>query len=73
VYAASAVDASAFAERQGWRPAGHAGWQTKDGMTVLFLCFIEQLEAVTAGAVVFDAGMCAEARRMLKQRRATIR
>ena len=73
MYAASAVDASAFAKRQGWRPAGRAGWQTRDGALVLFLCFLEQLEAVTAGAVVYDAGLCAEAKRLLKRRRAVVK
>ena len=67
MFAASAFDASAFAKSQGWRPAGRSGWLTRDGALVLFLCFMEQLEAVTAGAIVYDAGMCAEAKRALKQ------
>ena len=73
VYAASAAEAGAFAKRQGWRPAGRSGWETRDGALVLFLCFIEQLEAVTAGAIVYDAGMCGEAKRLLKERRAVVR
>ena len=73
VYAASAVDASAFAKRQGWRPAGRSGWETRDGVLVLFLCFMEQLEAVTAGAIVYDAGMCVEARRLLNSKRILVR
>ena len=73
MYAASAVDASAFAKRQGWRPAGRSGWETREGALVLLLCFMEQLEAVTAGAIVYDAGMCGEAKRLLKERRAVVR
>ena len=73
VYAASAAEADAFAKRQGWRPAGRSGWERRDGALVLFLCFMEQLEAVTAGAIVYDAGLCAEGRRVLKDRRATIK
>ena len=73
VYAASATDAGAFAKRHGWRPAGRSAWQTRDGVQILFLCFLEQLEAVTAGAIVYDAGLCSEARRMLKKRRALVR
>ena len=49
-----------------------AGWQTRDGILVLFICFLDQLEAVTAGAVVYDAGLCADARRLLKRRKAII-
>ena len=71
MYAASAVDAGAFAKRQGWRPPGNAGWQTRDGALVLFLCFLEQLEAVTAGSTVSDAGMCSTAL-VLMTRRAVI-
>lgn len=73
VYAASASDAGAFAKQQGWRPAGRSGWETRDGVLVLFICFLEQLEAVTAGAIVYDAGMCAEAKKLLQRRRVTIR
>ena len=73
MYAASAADAGTFAKRQGWRPAGRAAWQTRDGIQIFFLCFVEQLEAVTAGAVVYDAGMCAEARRLLRFKRIVIR
>ena len=40
-----------------------SAWQTRDGVLILFLCFLEQLEAVTAGAIVYDAGLCSEARR----------
>lgn len=69
MYAASAADAGAFAKRQEWRPAGRSGWETPDGILVLFLCFLEQLEAVTDGAIVYDAGLCAEGRRLLRQRR----
>ena len=72
VYVASATDASAFAKRQGWRPAGRAGWQTRDGILVLFICFLDQLEAVTAGAIVYDAGLCAEGRKLLKRRRIAV-
>ena len=72
MYAASAVDASAFAKRQGWRPAGRSGWETRDGALVLFICFLEQLEAVTAGAIVYDAGLCAKGRKLLRQRRVII-
>ena len=73
MYAASATDAGAFAKRQGWRPAGRSGWETRDGILVPFICFLEQLEAVTAGAIVYDAGLCAEGRRLLRRRRVTIR
>lgn len=72
MYAASATDASAFAKRQGWRPAGRAGWQTRDGILVLFICFLDQLEAVTAGAIVYDAGLCRDARKVLQSRRITV-
>ena len=34
---------------------------------------MEQLEAVTAGAIVYDAGICSEARKLLKRRRAIIK
>jgi hypothetical protein len=34
--------------------------------------FCEQLEAVTAGGVVYDAGLCADARRVLRRRKAII-
>ena len=73
VYAPSASDAGAFAKQQGWRPAGRAGWQTQDGMLVVFICFLDQLEAVTAGTIVYDAGLCAEARKRLRKRRITVR
>lgn len=73
VYAPSAADAGTFAKRRGWRPAGRSGWETRDGVLVFFICFLEQLEAVTAGAVVYDAGMCAEARKLLKVRRAIVK
>ena len=73
VYAASAADAGAFAKQQRWRPAGRSGWETGDGAMVLFICFPEQLEALTVGAVVYDAGMCAEAKQLLKKRKALLR
>ena len=37
------------------------------------LCFVEQLEPVTAGAIVYDAGLCTEGRKLLKRRRATVK
>ena len=37
------------------------------------LCFVEQLEPVTAGAIVYDAGLCTEGRKLLKRHRATIK
>ena len=40
---------------------------------ILFLCFLDQLEAVTEGAIVYDAGLCSEARRILKKRRVLVR
>ena len=52
--------------------AGRSGWETRDGALVLFLCFREQLEAVTAGAIVYDAGCAGEAKGRLKQRRAVV-
>ena len=74
VYAASASEAGAFAKQQGWRPAGRAGWQTRDGILVLFICFLEQLDVVIdRGAIVYDAGLCAEARKRLRKRRITVR
>ena len=73
VYATSAAAAGAFAKCQGWRPAGRSGWETREGVLVLFLCFLEQLEAVTAGAIVYDAGLCADARKALKRRRIVVR
>ena len=36
------------------------------------LCFMEQFEAVSAGAVVYDAGLCSEARMMLRKRQAVV-
>ena len=36
VFAASASDASAFAKRQGWRPAGQSAWQTGDASRFSF-------------------------------------
>ncbi len=73
LYAASANDAGTFAKRQGWRPAGRSAWQTRDGVQILFLCFVEQLEVVTAGSIVYNAGLCAEAKRLLKKRKALVR
>ena len=35
-------------------------------------CFSDQFEAVTADAIVYDAGLCAEAMRVLKRGRITI-
>ena len=72
MYASSALEAGAFAKRQGWRPAGRSGWETRDGILVFFICFLEQLEAATAGAIVYDAGLYAEAKRRLKKRSVTI-
>jgi hypothetical protein len=34
---------------------------------------IDQLEAVTAGAIVYDPGLCAEGRKLFRKRRATIK
>ena len=65
LYAAPAAEAGAFAKRQGRRPAGRSGWETSDVALVLFLCFFEQLEAVTAGAIVYDAGLCAQGKMLL--------
>lgn len=73
LYAPSVTDAGAFAKRQGWRPAGRSAWQTRDGVLILFLCFLEQLDAVAAGAIVYDAGLCREAKRLLKKRKALVR
>lgn len=73
VYASSALDAHDFANRRGWRTTGRAGWMTPDGEAVLFLCLLEQLEAVTPGTIVYDAGMCAEAINVLRARKAAIR
>lgn len=39
---------------------------------ILVLCFLEKLEAVTTGAIVYDAGLCAEARQLLRKRRITV-
>ena len=73
LYAASAVDAGVFATHQGWRPAGRGGWQTRDGVTVWFICLLDQLEAVEPGAIVFDVGLCSEAKRLLKKRKAVVK
>jgi hypothetical protein len=39
---------------QGWRPYGRARWRKRDGTTVCFICFEEQLAIVRSGATVMS-------------------
>jgi hypothetical protein len=61
-----------FAKEQGWRECGRADWRTKDGANVHYLCFAEQIEALTAGATVHVVGKVPELVRLLKRTGAII-
>jgi hypothetical protein len=55
LFAASVTIGDQAARNKGWRPNGRAAWQKRDGTTVCFICFEEQLAAVPAGVKVHRA------------------
>ena len=64
LFAATVAVADQAARKQGWRPCGRAAWLKADGVTVYFMCFIEQLAALPAGVTVHVVGKAsAELRR----------
>ena len=63
VFASSLDEAVAFAKAQGWRKAGRGGFIKPDGITVHFLCFEDQLQAIAPGMIVHDARGGGSARR----------
>ena len=52
VFAPSLDKARAFAKVQGWRQAGRGGFVKADGTLVHFVCFEQQLRAISPRATV---------------------